>query len=252
MLFIQQLNAINESGSNESVEELTQQYFNNHLLNISSIYVSLQWTATKVDIILLCQTSKVHPTRKTREQKTRVFLQKVEHHSPYTEPKLEFWAKTRVFRLQKSTTWQTRNVRLSTFATKKSRTFIIDFFGNPKSKPAWRHPKKAGLSKLENFLKNSSFPCRVEVFQSRKKKSDLKSRVFTNSTFFPCRVGLSKWRSQGRGGKSGNLNKNTDFNSFLMDTYYKIFTILPELESKNLLFFRFFDWILRFYLYRQQ
>ena len=136
---------------------------------------------------------KAHPTRKTREQKTRVFLQKVEHHSPYTEPKLEFWAKTRVFRLQKSTTWQTRNVRLSTFATKKSRTFIIDFFGNPKSKPAWRHPKKAGLSKLENFLKNSSFPCRVEVFQSRKKKSDQKSRVFTNSTFFPCRVGLSKF-----------------------------------------------------------
>ena len=40
--------------------------------------------------------------------------------------------------------------------------------------------------------KNSTFfPCRVEVFQSRKKKSDLKSRVFTNSTFFPCRVGLS-------------------------------------------------------------
>ena len=60
-------------------------------------------------------TAKAHPTRKTREQKTRVFLQKVEHHSPYAEPKLEFWAKTRVFRLQKSTTWQTRNVRLSTF-----------------------------------------------------------------------------------------------------------------------------------------
>ena len=33
---------------------------------------------------------KAHPTRKTREQKTRVFLQKVEHRSPYTEPKLEF------------------------------------------------------------------------------------------------------------------------------------------------------------------
>ena len=69
----------------------------------------------------LLHTTKAHPTRKTREQKTRVFLQKVEHHSPYTEPKLEFWAKTRVFRLQKSTTWQTRNVRLSTFAIKKTR-----------------------------------------------------------------------------------------------------------------------------------
>ena len=97
-----------------------------HLLD-SNIFRNVQWhvfDGIKADEGVpfhagaLCQ---AHPTRKTREQKTRVFLQKVEHHSPYTEPKLEFWAKTRVFRLQKSTTWQTRNVRLSTFAIKKTR-----------------------------------------------------------------------------------------------------------------------------------
>ena len=60
-----------------------------------------------------------------------------------------------------------------------------------------------GEQKLENFLKNSSFPCRVEVFQSRKKKSDLKSRVFTNSTFFPRRVGLTYQQQQNNSTERG-------------------------------------------------
>ena len=61
-------------------------------------------------------------------KKLEFFARVFPKNSPYTEWKLEFWAKTRVFRFQNSVTWQTRNVRLPSFEKTKTRVFKTRVF----------------------------------------------------------------------------------------------------------------------------
>ena len=80
--------------------------------------------------------------------------------------------------------------------TENSRAKNSSFFAKSRASITLHGTKTRVLSKNSSFqvakVDNLTFlPRRVEVFQSRKKKSDLKSRVFTNSTFFPRRVGLN-------------------------------------------------------------
>ena len=62
------------------------------------------------------------------KEKSRLFSRFLRKNSSYTKPKLDFFSKTRVFRLQKSITWQNRNVRLSSFFEKKTRVLKVEFF----------------------------------------------------------------------------------------------------------------------------
>jgi len=61
------------------------------------------------------------------KEKSRLFSRFLRKNSSYTKPKLDFFSKTRVFRLQKSITWQNRNVRLSSFFEKKTRVLKVEF-----------------------------------------------------------------------------------------------------------------------------